>query len=265
MSKKVFQRILIVGVATTLGAVVAIWFGVVSPEREQYLIPHAKKKSLPDDWNSTLKVGIIGDSWVAGEKLDEPLKMWLAEHQIHVDVISSGQSGAKSRQVARNWHDHRADWADSSVDYVVIIVGVNDAAGHVGADRYAYHVEHMAKDVIRFGMHPVVVELPEFGIESLPNRSIPSTIKANLFRSLFDGGKSNVIAGYREELLRSLESEIAQGTLTFVDFDKICTDYERDGVELFQDPAHLNAKGTARLAATIAEAIAQTHEQRLGN
>jgi hypothetical protein len=51
---------------------------------------------------STLTIGIIGDSWVAGEKLDSLLHNGLLEKGFKNKIISSGHPGAKSKLIYQN-------------------------------------------------------------------------------------------------------------------------------------------------------------------
>ena len=52
--------------------------------------------------DTTLTVGIIGDSWVAGQKLDSLLHQELLKNGIENRIISSGHPGAKSKLIYQN-------------------------------------------------------------------------------------------------------------------------------------------------------------------
>ena len=47
--------------------------------------------------DSVLSIAIIGDSWVAGKKLDSLLHVDLLEFGVKNNIISSGHPGAKSK------------------------------------------------------------------------------------------------------------------------------------------------------------------------
>ena len=70
--------------------------------------------ALPDDWAENIKIGVIGDSWVAGQKLDQPIKQALLASGVEVEVVSSGQPGSKSRQIYRNLLASKQDKYSSS-------------------------------------------------------------------------------------------------------------------------------------------------------
>ena len=56
----------------------------------------------PGDVDTTLTIGIIGDSWVAGGKLDTVLYNDLFSNGLSSVVISSGHPGAKTKLIYQN-------------------------------------------------------------------------------------------------------------------------------------------------------------------
>ena len=52
--------------------------------------------------DTVLEIGIIGDSWVEGEKLDSTLHNLLLENGLKNKIISSGHPGAKSKLIYQN-------------------------------------------------------------------------------------------------------------------------------------------------------------------
>ena len=55
--------------------------------------------SVAVDSDTTLTIGIIGDSWVAGGKLDSLLNNGLLEKGFQNKILSSGHPGAKSKLI----------------------------------------------------------------------------------------------------------------------------------------------------------------------
>ena len=223
------------------------------------------ERQLPLDWLSHLKVGIIGDSWVAGRKLDEPLRQRLSELGLQAEVVSSGHPGAKSRQIYRDLfadqakpYSSKALLLDDDLDYPVVIAGVNDTAGHIGRDFYAHHIVGIIKDAQERAVQPVIVEVPEYGIESTPPDGALSWCKRSLFMYLFDGGKANVIDDYRRELLARLAKMPAP--VTVIQFKTIIQDYA-SGVNYYANPSHLNQKGNSALASLIARELTELHNK----
>lgn len=209
-----------------------------------------------------LKVGIIGDSWVAGKKLDQPVKESLLKSSIVAVIISSGQPNAKSRQVYRNlflprWkrYSSNAILMDDEMDFLVVVVaGVNDTAGHIGMDFYAHHMVAIAQAALDRSIIPIIVEIPEYGIEDTPADSAVSWAKRLLFRIIFDRGKVNVIEDYRRQL-RSAVAACPDGhKITVLEFSLVASDYTSQK-ELFANPAHLNKIGSNLLGELIARKI----------
>ncbi len=214
------------------------------------------RRQLPSDWLSHVKVGIIGDSWVAHRRLDEPLRQRLSEKGLNAEVVSSGHPGAQSRQIYRDLladqtkpYSSKALLLDADLDYLAVVAGVNDTNGHIGRDFYAHHILGIIKAAQDRAVQPLVVEVPEYGIECMPSSSVFSRCWHHLFRYLFDGGKVDVIEDYRGELLarlRTLEKPVTVIKFSFV------RDYASN-TNYYTDPLHLNKQGDAVLASLIAE------------
>lgn len=95
MTKKI--RIIGIGVIT----IIVLTFSWYLIDRFSY------SKELPFysitvDNDTTLTIGIIGDSWVAGDKLDSLLFNGLFEKGFENKIISSGHPGAKSKLIYQN-------------------------------------------------------------------------------------------------------------------------------------------------------------------
>ena len=233
-------------------------------------MPSLPKRSVPENWSAHIKIGIIGDSWVTGEKLDQFVEEPLLTLGIPTEVVSSGQPGAKSRQIYRNlladksqpYSSHKL-LMDEDLDYLVVIAGVNDTASHIGRDFYAHHMLCIIKAIQDRGIHPVIVEVPEFGIENAPAHNFLSLPKRLIYRTVFDGMQHDVISDYREEL-RGQNSRSLKDELTLVSFDFLVQDYSSK-VHLYANPIHLNIEGLQLFGALIADNIANAHNKRLKN
>jgi hypothetical protein len=223
------------------------------------------RRSRPENWAEQIKVGVVGDSWVAGEKLDLAIEQSLLSYGLSADVISSGHPGAKSRQIYRNLLDRNRTTAyssnsilmDEDLDFLVVIAGVNDTASHVGKDFYAHHMVCIVQASIARGITPVIVEVPEYGIELANATGLVSQLKQMLYRYLFDSGEVDVIARYRQALLERLDAASREQVIV-VEFAPVATDYAI-ATDLYADPSHLNKFGFDKLGHTIAETIRSKH------
>lgn len=136
-----------------------------------------------------------------------------------------------------------------------MIAGVNDSAQHLGADFYAHHVVEIVEVLISHGITPVVVEVPEYGIEAVrEERSGLSLLKDVVLTALYDQGEIDVIGKYREALRDALGAAGLLEMIELVDFEPVARDYH-EAIDLYQDPAHLNDEGREILTAHLASAI----------
>lgn len=205
-------------------------------------------------------IAMIGDSWISKSKFDQPVREALAALGFGDLVVRGiGQGGATSRTILRNLlaspsepHSGSALLSDEDVRYCVVIAGVNDSAQHLGADFYAHHVIQISRVLLARGITPILLELPEYGIEAIrANRSGLRLAKDMLFAELFDGGDVDVIEDYRLALREAILDAELEDDVELVSFDAIATDYDAS-IDLYRDPAHLNDAGRALLAAHVA-------------
>jgi hypothetical protein len=218
--------------------------------------------------NRQCMVGIIGDSWAAGKKLDEPVHNVLFKNGIDVVVVSSGHPRAKSRQIYRDLflpsqepYSSSAILMDNEIAYLVIVAGVNDTAGHIEKDLYTHHILAIAKTALELAITPVIVEVPEYGIEQTAADSIQSWAKRTLFRYLYDHGKVDVIEDYRRQLRTAVAAYPEGNKIIVLNFDPVVTDYASQK-NLLANPSHLNADGIKKLGKVIDDGIKHAHNRR---
>jgi lysophospholipase L1-like esterase len=150
---------------------------------------------------------------------------------------------------------------DEDVDYLVVVAGVNDTAGHIGRDFYAHHILCIIKAAQARGIHPVIVEVPEYGIEDIPAWDFLRYAKRLIYRAVYDGMERDVIMAYREALRQSLTPAMLED-MSIVYFSSLIKDYS-EHMELYANPSHLNREGYQKLGHMIAENIIDSHNNRL--
>lgn len=112
--------------------------------------------------DSNLTIGIIGDSWTAGKKLDSLLHKGLLEKGINNEIISSGQQSARSKLIYQNIFKDSTNKHSSKFllkkhpDYCIVIAGVNDASGQIGANFYSHHISLIIKTLLYYKIKPVI-------------------------------------------------------------------------------------------------------------
>ena len=123
--------------------------------------------------SSHVTIGIIGDSWVAGNKLDTVNKNAMMSKGIVCRIFSSGEIGAKTKTIYENLLTDKSTDIFSSENilamhpsYVIVISGVNDAAAQIGKNFYATHLLLIIRTLLLNKIKPVIVTLPEFGIDN---------------------------------------------------------------------------------------------------
>jgi len=269
MNKNGLFKKSIIGVAVVSLLIIGLSAAYI---REDISLDHPssiQKRTAPGDWAEHIKIGVIGDSWVTDQKLDHAIEESMVASGIPAEVISSGHPGAKSRQIYRdllnnNQSDHYSSnkiLMDEDVDFLVVVAGVNDTAGHIGKEFYAHHMVCIIQAALDRGMTPVVVEVPEYGIKEVPAVGLLSWAKRAIYLRLFDNGKVDVISDYRKALRDRIHPAIYE-KVTFVEFTSIAHDYDSNK-SLYANTAHLNRDGYERLGRLIAKRIQESHSNAM--
>ncbi len=222
---------------------------------------HVETRTRPYNWAEHIKIGVIGDSWVASQKLDHSIAESMMVSGIPAEVVSSGHPGAKSRQIYRNLLNNNQSspyssnhlLTDEDMDFLVIVAGVNDNAGHIGKEFYAHHMLLIIQAALDRGMTPVVVEVPEYGIDETPAVGLLSWGKRAIYLRLFDNGKVDVISDYRRSLRDRIPSAIKEKAI-FVEFTSIAYNYD-SSKSLYANPSHLNKDGYEMLGRLITDTL----------
>ena len=211
--------------------------------------------------NAELTIGIIGDSWVAGGAMEEPLRKSFKKIHLDATVVSSGMGGAKTKQVYRKLFAGEKDVFSSQfikkmqVKYCVISCGVNDSFGQFGKRFYAKHMCMIVKELLKYNIKPVIIELPEYGVLELQERlHIVNKIKNQLYAYFTSDSGIDNIQEYRAALNEELRKQLLRDKVLFVDYDNICKDYS-DCNELYTDHLHLTYAAYEKLCDEIASVI----------
>lgn len=207
--------------------------------------------------DTILTIGIIGDSWVAGNKLDSLLHADLLEHGLKTNIISSGHGGAKTKLIYQNLfkglhEEHSSKFIiEKRPDYCIVIAGVNDAGSEIGSHFYSFHMIEIIKTLLHYKIKPVIVTLPEFGVkEVIDNMNVVSRNR-NVISAFFNNnGEIDNIKTYRKVFIEELRSNKLQDSIILIDFDKVCSDYNKH-LDLYANSSHLSDKGNELLCQII--------------
>jgi hypothetical protein len=180
---------------------------------------------------------IYGDSWSAKQSMVEALA---ADNQ---KVCAIGYPGANSQKLAK-WVDPGKAVAalGRKPDRVLLIAGINDAAGHSGRQGYRKSVLAMASTFRATGSEVSLLELPNFREGDRAN-SFPVRTVQTFRRYALDGGNEHVVSGYRRT--------VSDGGVTVIDFDGFIGSYEQSPAS-YVDGRHLTDAEYGRLGRYLA-------------
>lgn len=210
------------------------------------------------DISSDYFIGIIGDSWVAGNKLDTCLEKCFAKRERIIKIISSGQAGVDSKNIYLNLVKDCSDSTSSRKvllahpKYVVVIGGVNDAIKQMGKKFYTHHMNLIIQGLLANKIMPVIVSLPTINISEKYERI---GWKDNLYFTLTalftNNGKTNNVKDYRAYLY---ENCFRSDSLLLIRFEDFLPDYELGRI-YYGMPTHLNKMGIHLMCEKISERI----------
>lgn len=220
-------------------------------QKEYFSISPSKKGNL--------KMGIIGDSWVVRQRLDSLLNQKLLDRGISAEVFASGSPGAKTKLIYENlFKEENEDLSSKKIierqpNYCIVIAGVNDAAMNVGPNFYSHHMMLIIKMLLHYDIKPVVVSLPEFGIEeNFQKKNIISKLSNKTADMFLNEGEEFVINDYKAALLKDLHDNKLDKKIILLNFDAVCSDYNNNK-NLYSDPLHLSKQGYQKFSEFLAE------------
>ena len=237
---------------------VYVWYDYVAFEKQHFVSPRAAVRVN----NNEIKIGIIGESWAAGRKIDDYLIVAMQDKGVVAYVTSQGHPGAKSKLVYQDLFKPDIEEYSSNhvlygepIDICIVLTGVNDTASYVGADFYSYHLNLIVSALITRGITPLVVEIPEYGIEETDSKSLHGKIRRRLMRLVHDNNQIDIIPKYRKFSKQQLMPDILKEEIIYFPFQSVSSDYLSDKNLYRDDLLHLNDDGNKKLALEISKVI----------
>lgn len=238
---------------------------VVAPTSDPSSITTLQKGSYGS--HRTLHISVIGDSWACGRGLADAVEKQLSNDGVTAKVTSFGHGGAKSRDVLLNLlksddalHSSKPVLVGDT-DLCVVVCGVNDTAGYIGADFYSFHVAEIAKLLQSHGVFPIILEVPEFGIQESSSISFLGACRRIAMRWILHAGERDVITAYRDALRSTLQADLPSSAYKLVSFGSVCEDYTQARHLYTKDMCHLSTDGLSRLAAVLSDEINACHPE----
>ncbi len=211
----------------------------------------------------TLKVAFIGDSWADYHyPYDSLLCSMLSKDAKMVSVKSKGNVGAKSKEIYERLSTTTNQILMWHPQYCVISAGINDAVAKLGKDYYVYHYQLILNHLIRLGIKPIVVEIPDVNYRAIANRESWTMRLRHLVSSLLTGSEIYGFESYRASLWSAVNHLEKEGKILYIPVSVWNAGGYLDDREFYQsDETHLNAKGYHLLDSCIASEIILDNKQ----
>lgn len=217
--------------------------------------------------DTTLTIGIIGDSWIAGNKLDTILKEELYKKRRSCKIVSSGQWGATTKNVYQNlFKDTVEEYSSKKVllakpDYCCISSGINDIGSKMGPFFYSGHLLLIIKLLRNYKIKPVIIIFPGMEINANFKEGVFKKIKSAV-RNIFSQSEGiNNADDYKAAFMNELNKSGYKDSVLIIDM--AFAENEKEYVNfsnLSIKPYHLTAGGNRRLANKIAAVIITDHQ-----
>lgn len=263
-----FQRLAMIAIMAMICLCGSLWTYSRSFSAPPDRLPLRNAPAVVD---RNVRIAIIGDSWASGRKLDDFVEKDLHDRGWNVRITSHGHPGARSQLIYRDMFAPQSD-PHSSQDVLfgapfhaaVVLAGVNDSQGYIGADHYSHHVRLIVEALSRRGIFPLVVELPEYGIEQARSSDPLGRVRRRMMRMVYHHDQVDVIPMYRSALAKNLQESLPADSYRIIDFDPVATDFNRSRDLYLPDAIHLSEKGRRALSAQIGLSLDRLLRQRAG-
>jgi lysophospholipase L1-like esterase len=168
-------------------------------------------------------VSAIGDSWIAGGKLDSGFGRGLAKLGVDATVKTTGHPGARSKLIYQNLESW-VGWIEQSYPKLkkiyVIEGGINDALAYVGKDFYVKHVKLAVDAATACGEKAVVLSIPTFDRDK-GNRSFITNARWAVYRWISGDKINENVNEYNRALRQELAATMQSGRVKIIDLDEI--------------------------------------------
>jgi len=206
--------------------------------------------------NQNYIVGVIGDSWIAGGKLDDGLIKGISSRGIGAVVKSSGYPGARSKLIYENF-EQWMNWIETAYSDLrtvyVIEGGINDSLAYVGKDFYVQHMKLAVGAALACGGKAVVLSIPAYD-RSKMQRSAFTNFRWAVYRWLSNDDIGDNAEDYNESLAKELSPLIAEGQVKIIDLRAVLP--SDAFVKSSNDGVHLTPKAYDAMAVRVGQEVA---------
>ena len=217
-------------------------------------------------FDDTVRVVMIGDSWaemhnrsigdvVFQNKLESALKCPVLFH-------SSGMGGAKTKEIYQllfsTTDNGTMSLLQGGADYCILLAGINDSAANLGTTQFCHYYRQILNLLLRNGICPIVVELPNVRIWDLYINKPLKDITVDYLRSWMTNSPMYDFSDYRVALNNMLNDENLVDSVVFIEMSGWNKNSPEIDEELFiDDRIHLNNRGYELMDSCIISALAR--------
>lgn len=225
---------------------------------------------IPEKNDDTLRVLMIGDSWVGIHnelQMDTFLCLELEKRiSCPVKVVSKGKGGEKSRGIYQLMFQTEGYGTKTlflaGVDYCIVSAGINDAAANLGTKQFCAHYRMILSFLFEHKITPIIIEIPDVDLWHLYKSKSKKDLLTDYLRSTMTRCGMYRYREYCEALRAMILEEHLMERVVYVPM----ADWNGEGTainqELFMtDRVHLNRLGYERLDACVAKVIARDLQQ----
>lgn len=212
--------------------------------------------------NDTMRVIIIGDSWAAYHQKSDSLlqKLLIDKNREPVIVSSNGIVGAKSKAIYQELLLSYHSLLKNHPNYAVISAGINDAVAKMGTDFYVWHYMLIIRQLLKLGIKPVVMEVPEVNYRAIASRERWTMRLHHFASSLMTSSELYGFESYRLALKNAIADSGLSDSLIYLKVDEWNPDGYRDSRNLYlEDETHLNDMGYSILDSCLANRITRDY------
>ena len=220
--------------------------------------------------SDTLRIAFIGDSWAYYHHqhpctIESNLSSNL---QRPVKVMSAGILGATSKIICTaisTTNSIHKTLKDGAPDYCIVSAGINDANLKIGQNFYQHHIHLIIDFLLQNHIVPVILEIPDYDIEYVYNKSSFKQKLLRRFSMLVTGSSLDCRKEYRQSLQSMLELNGYKEKVIVIEEKKWNPTGFKDSRQLYQeDGIHLNHKGYKILDYYIIQAISKDYFAKNG-
>lgn len=213
--------------------------------------------------DDTLRIVMIGDSWVE-MRSDTLNKLFQAKLSVLIDrpviLKTKGKGGEKSRGIYKFMFEEAASGTKKllfdSVDYCVVIAGINDAGANLGKKQFVYHMKLIIDFLLSNDICPIIIEIPNVNIWNVYSNKPTKDMVVDYIRSLMTGCGMYHFSEYRDALHSMLkDSGLIDSVLYIPMRGWNGDDSNLNRLFSLDDQIHLNRRGYIKLDSCVVNAV----------